>query len=118
MVCLWRCCRTTRRKRVNCASAARLRVPTSPSWRLKFARDALDAPCRVVLHPSYYNLLFVEHPDGIEDADVDEAVRWKVKDLVEESLESVIIDTFPVPEDAFKGRSRMLYAVAARRALI
>ena len=81
-------------------------------------RDVLEAPCRVVLHPSYYSLYFVERPEGIEDADVDEAVKWKVKDLIDDSLENVVIDTFPVPDDAFHGRSRMLYAVTARRALI
>ena len=64
-------------------------------------RDVLEAPCRVVLHPSYYSLYFVERPEGIDD-----------------SLENVVIDTFPVPDDAFHGRSRMLYAVTARRALI
>lgn len=86
------------------------------AWAL--ARGALEVPCQVVLHPSYYSLYFVERPEGIEDDDVDDAVRWKVRDLIDESLDNVIIDTFPVPEDAFNGRSSMLYAVSARRALI
>ena len=81
-------------------------------------RRVLEAPCRVVPHPSYYSFYFVERPEGIEDADVDAAVKWKVKDLIDEPLENVMIDTFPVPADAFHGRSEMLYAVAARRALI
>jgi MSHA biogenesis protein MshI len=72
------------------------------------------APCNALLSARDYNLYLVEAP-VVEESELRSAVRWKVKDLLDIPLEDAVIDIFPVPEDAFQGRSRMLYVVAAQK---
>lgn len=75
------------------------------------------APCNALLSARDYNLYLVEAP-AVEESEVRDAVRWKVKDLLDIPLEEAVIDVFPVPEDAFQGRSRMLYVVAAQKSRV
>lgn len=72
------------------------------------------APCNALLSAGDYNLYLVEAP-AVEESELRAAVRWKVKDLLDIPLEDAVIDVFPVPEDAFRGRGRMLYVVAAQK---
>lgn len=74
-------------------------------------------PCNVVLAPRDYALYLVEAP-AVEPEEMRAAVRWKVKDLLDMPLEDVAIDVFPVPDDAFNGRSKMLYVVAAAKSRV
>jgi MSHA biogenesis protein MshI len=76
-----------------------------------------DAKCNYVLSPRDYNLYLIEAP-AVEESELSSAVRWKIKDLLDMPAEDAVIDIFPVPEDAFQGRAKMLYAVAAPRARI
>ncbi len=73
--------------------------------------------CNYVLSPRDYNLYLIEAP-AVEAAELSSAVRWKIKDLLDMPAEDAVIDIFPVPEDAFQGRSEMLYAVAAQKSRI
>lgn len=75
------------------------------------------ARCNYVLSPRDYNLYLIEAP-AVEESELRSAVRWKIKDLLDMPVEDAAIDIFPVPEDAFRGRSKMLYAVAAPKARI
>jgi len=65
--------------------------------------------CNVVLSSNDYQLLLVERPE-VAEAELREAVKWKVKDLIQEPIESVVLDTFELPKDASKGKD-MLYVV-------
>ena len=56
--------------------------------------------CNLVLHPSEYQLLLVEAPK-VAPQELKQAMKWRVKDLVTEPLDSLIIDIFPLPGDAF-----------------
>ena len=73
-----------------------------------------EMPCSVVLHPAYYQLLLAEAPP-VEGAEMSQAVRWKVKDLLDFPLEQAAIEHFLLPDDAYRGRQRMLYAAALRK---
>lgn len=68
--------------------------------------------CNALLTPRDYNLYLVEAP-AVEDDEMRAAVRWKIKDLIDMPVEDAVIDIFPAPEDAFLGRNKMLYVVAA-----
>ena len=95
-------------------SAAHLRE----SLTEEIARTGLQGtPCNVVLAPRDYSLYLVEAP-AVEPDEMRAAVRWKVKDLLDMPLEDVAIDVFPVPDDAFNGRSQMVYVVAAAKSRI
>lgn len=82
--------------------------------RLVDAQDLNKAPCSYVLSPADYNVYLVEAP-AVESAEMAAAVRWKVKDLLDMPVDDAVIDVFPLPDDAFQGRNKMLYAVVAAR---
>jgi len=70
--------------------------------------------CNCLLPGRDYNLYLLEAPDVPAD-EMRQAVRWKVKDLLDMPADEAVIDVFPLPEDAFPGRARMVYLVAAAR---
>ncbi len=72
-----------------------------------------DTACSYVLSPRDYSLQLVEAPN-VEPEEMKQAVRWKVKDLLDMKVEEAAIDVFPVPEDAYRGR-QMVYVVATAR---
>lgn len=67
--------------------------------------------CTVVVHPKQYQLILTERPP-VEDAELAAALPWKIKDLLHHPVNEVAIDAFALPSDAFRGRQRMIYAVA------
>ena len=75
------------------------------------------SPCNYVLTPRDYNLYLIESPP-VEPQELKSAVRWKIKDLLDIPAEEAAIEVFPVPEDAFQGRSKMLYVVVAQKSRI
>ncbi len=67
-----------------------------------------------------YSLILVETPD-VPTAELRQAVRWRVKDLIDFDVDEAVIDIFEVPTRK-GGQENMIYAVVARspavRALI
>ncbi|HCB40055.1 MAG TPA: hypothetical protein DEP79_10195 [Gammaproteobacteria bacterium] len=93
---------------------------TSPADALAALRSSAPlpaAPCYICLGHQYYNLLLVDAPD-VPDQELREAVRWKVKDLIHQAVDDMVMDAFRLPEDAYRGRMNMLYVAAIERALI
>ncbi len=76
-----------------------------------------NADCNYVLADSQYELQLIESPP-VEPDELLEAVRWRLKDLISMPIEEAIIDAFPLPEDAYRGRIKMLYAVATTKETI
>lgn len=76
-----------------------------------------NADCHYVLDKSEYELELVETPPVAAD-ELTEAVRWRLKDLISIPIEDTVIDIFPLPEDAYRGRMKMLYVVAVDRKVI
>lgn len=78
-------------------------------------RHALnDVPATLVLDASSYQMLLVEAPP-VAPEELAEALKWKVKDLLQGSVESSVVDGFLLPEDAYRGRQKMAYTVATDR---
>lgn len=74
-------------------------------------------PCVIVLKERQYHLMLIERPE-VPDEEISEALRWRIKDMISFSPENAVIDYLDLPEDAYRGRARMLYAVAADKVLI
>ncbi|MEH6823787.1 MAG: hypothetical protein V7629_07775 [Motiliproteus sp.] len=64
-----------------------------------------------VLRPHDYSLLLVEAP-AVADAELADALRWRIKDMVSFDVTDAVLDYFTLPDDAYRGRSKMLYVVA------
>jgi MSHA biogenesis protein MshI len=74
-------------------------------------------PCNLVMGASNYQLVLGEAPK-VPAEELAEALRWRVKDLVQFPIAEAVIDAFLLPEDSVRGTSRMAYAVVAQRKLI
>lgn len=80
-------------------------------------RSLQGSDIQIVLHPALYTLYFVDRPD-VEDEFLSEAVKWKIKDLVEAPLKDLVVDAFAVPEDAYRGMQKKVYVVAMNREVL
>ena len=74
-------------------------------------------PCQVCLSHEFYNLLLVDAPN-VPDAELREAVKWRVKDLIAQPIEKMVVDVFRLPADAYRGRMNMLYAALIEKATV
>ena len=68
------------------------------------------ASCVLVMEPGSYQLLQVEPPD-VTPEEMREAVRWRIKDLVDFPVDDAAVDLFELPEGGSRGRTA--YVVAA-----
>ncbi len=73
-----------------------------------------QVPCNVVINSGTYQLLLGEAPKVPLD-ELAEALRWRVKDLIQFPITDAVIDAFLLPEDSARGTSRMAYAVVMQR---
>ena len=65
-------------------------------------------PVNLLLHPADYRIFLLEAPD-VPAEELRDAMRWRVKDMLGEPLDSVVLDCFLLPPDAYRGRHRMAY---------
>lgn len=78
------------------------------SQQLKGAR------CRAVLGVDHYQLLLVEPPD-VPAPELRNALRWRLKDMLQMPVEEAVIDYFPLPENGTRGKQKMVYVAAAEK---
>ncbi|WP_262410626.1 MSHA biogenesis protein MshI [Aquipseudomonas alcaligenes] len=69
----------------------------------------------LLLHPATYQMILLDSPD-VPAEELRDALRWRVKDLIAEPLEQVVVDAFSLPDDAYRGRSRMAYCAVLGKA--
>ena len=81
------------------------------------AQNLEGVSCHVVLSESQYKTFPVEKPP-VEDAEVAEAVRWKIKDLLDYPLDEAVIDVYAFPNDALRGRAEQVSVVACRSSVV
>ncbi len=71
-------------------------------------------PCNIVMGGGSYQMLLGEAPK-VPQEELAEALRWRVKDLIQFPIADAVLDAFLLPEDSARGTSRMAYAVVAQR---
>lgn len=77
--------------------------------------DWQQQPCSLVIHPAYYQLLLTDSP-SVEADETHQALSWKVKELLEFPVDQAVIDYFALPDDAYRGRQKMVYVAALQKA--
>lgn len=77
------------------------------------------ASFRLVLNPDEYQLHLVESPD-VPDSELRDAVRWRIRDLIDFPVDEAAIDVFDMPQQAGSGREtgRLMCVVVSRTPVI
>lgn len=76
------------------------------------------AVATLVLPLDQYQVFQMERPEGIEEDELADALKWKLKDLLDFSPSDAVSDVFPFPSDGARGRGELANVVAARKALV
>lgn len=83
--------------------------------RARLLKSGLSGvPCNLVMNSGSYQLILGEAPK-VPAEELAEALRWRIKDLVQFPIAEAVVDGFLLPEDSVRGTSRMAYAVATQR---
>jgi len=100
-------------------SALRNTPADAAGWKSLCQEFSLDRrDCILLLSPAEYRLLQVEAP-AVPADELKQAVRWRIKDMLDYPAEAATLDMVEVPADpANSGRQRMLYTVVARNEVI
>lgn len=76
-----------------------------------------NTPCRLVLKRGSYQFLLVEAPK-VPAEELNEALRWRIKDLLNFPVENAVIDAFLLPQDSARGSAPMAYVAVAEKSVI
>lgn len=71
-------------------------------------------PVNWALGSPQYSLLLVEAP-SVAEAELREAMRWRVQELSPVPIEEATLDVFPLPTDGTRGGAKMVYVVVAHK---
>ena len=77
--------------------------------------NARGLPVCATLHHSSYSPVQLEAPE-MPDDELREAMRWRVRDLVDFPVEEAVIDVFRLPPSRRPGAPSLAYVVVARQA--
>ena len=79
-----------------------------------FAAGLSGAACNIVLSPG--DVMIMQSPKpSVPEEEVDEALRWSIRDALDFPVDDAVIEHFDVPEDALRGKSPVANVVVARR---
>lgn len=74
--------------------------------------------CLALLSPTEYQLLLIDAP-SVPPAELRDAARWRIKDMIDYSVDQATIDVLDIPTDpSVASRGHSMYAVAANNAVI
>ncbi|MDI9246666.1 PilN domain-containing protein [Marinobacter sp. CHS3-4] len=76
------------------------------------------ASTTLVLPLDQYQVFQLDRPEGVEESELGDALKWKLKDFLDFSPSDAVSDVFPFPKDASRGRGDLVNVVAARKSLV
>ncbi|MGM0593663.1 MAG: pilus assembly protein PilM [Pseudomonadota bacterium] len=85
--------------------------------RLTEELDLAHSHCISLAENDMFALLLVEAPE-VEAGELKSAIRWRIKDLIDFDVDDAVIDAFDIPGQMERGRQKLMYVVAARRAAV
>lgn len=109
-------CEAGRRPRVVRAAIESIADGEAASAALSRAVRPFDLKrlsCTTVLNDADYKLLLAEAPD-VPEQELRQALRWRVKDLIDFHINDATLDVFDLPGEKTRGAVREMYVVVAR----
>lgn len=86
-------------------------------WQWLITHELQCSKVSLLLPGDAYQLHLLQAP-AVEDAELANALRFGLGDLVARPLEELIVDAFRIPPDAYRGRSPVAMAVVAERSAV
>jgi MSHA biogenesis protein MshI len=84
-----------------------------PLVSLTRERSMARVPVSAVVRTEDYQLVQVEAPEVLP-SEMRAAVRWRLRDVIDFSIDDAVFDVFEIPDPPRRTSNRMMYAVAAR----
>jgi len=81
-------------------------------------RGWAGAETTLILPLDQYQVFQLGRPEGIDESELGDALKWKLKDFLDFSPSDAVSDVFSFPKDASRGRGNLLNVVAARKSLV
>lgn len=72
-----------------------------------------EMPLCVALNPGEFSLQTLEMPPSLAADELKQAVRWRIKDRLDYDIEQAVIDVLDIPGQRERGRTPLVYVVAA-----
>ncbi len=73
-------------------------------------------PATLVLPMDQYQVFQLDRPDGLEDGELADGVKWRLRDFLDYPPSEAVCDVFPLPANASRGQGRQINVVAAHKA--
>ena len=70
--------------------------------------------CRATLGSDHYSLRLVERPPNVPDAELADATRWLIRDLVEFDVDESELAILTIPEEGPRARTPKMFVVATK----
>jgi MSHA biogenesis protein MshI len=86
-------------------------------WQWLIKHELQFGNVSLLLPDDAYQLHLLQAPD-VDDAELANALRFGLGDLVSRPLEEVVVEAFRIPPDVYRGRSQVAMAVVSERAAI
>ena len=99
---------------LDCSPAKR----KSALGSLSSERSWAGADTTLILPPDQYQVFQMARPEGVNESELGDALKWKLKDLLDFNASDATSGVFPFPEDVSRGRRNLLNVVAARKPLV
>lgn len=104
---------------VSFAAVEQVPLQATSALRNFVARNDLKAlPCNLVLNVDQYNIVQIDKPN-LPENEVKPALRWKLKGLLDYSVEQAVVDGIDVPVDPnYANRQPLMLAICAKKATV
>lgn len=99
---------------LDCSLAKREDALDSLSTERRWAA----ADITLILSHDQYQVFQLARPEGLDESELGDALKWKLKDFLDFNPSDAVTDVFPFPKDASRGRGNLLNVVAARKSLV
>lgn len=104
---------------VSFAAVEQVPLQATSALRNFVARNDLKAlSCNLVLNVDQYNIVQIDKPN-LPENEVKPALRWKLKGLLDYSVEQAVVDGVDVPVDPnYANRQPLMLAICAKKATV
>ncbi|MEH6356173.1 MAG: PilN domain-containing protein [Marinobacter sp.] len=81
-------------------------------------RGWAGADTTLILPSDQYQVFQMARPEGINESELGDALKWKLKDFLDFNPSDAVSDVLPLPKEASRGRENQWNVVAARKSLV